>query len=341
MKILVTGGAGYIGRALIPKLLKSGYDVSVLDRFFLNYDDVEKEYSDSGVKVIKSDTRFFDPNVLKGIDAIADLAALSNDPSGDLDQIRTWDINYLGRVRVARLAKKLGVKKYVLTSSCSVYGFLEETADENTPVNPLTTYAEANVAVEKDNLLLKDNKFTPTALRLSTAFGYSKKMRLDIAINAMTFNAFQTGKIKLMRDGNQFRPFVHVNDISDAIIRTFESESDLVSGQTYNIGADELNVKLRDLADTVKRNTGIQSEIEWYGDPDVRSYKVSFAKSLKELNFKARISIEDGVKEILDKLKSGELKDCLQMHTVNYYKSILDAKSVMDKHRFDMNGIII
>jgi nucleoside-diphosphate-sugar epimerase len=144
-----------------------------------------------------------------------------------------------------------------------------------------------------------------------------------------------------MRDGNQFRPFVHVNDISEAIIRTMESDKDLVSGKTYNIGADELNVKLRDLAEIVKKNVGIQSEIEWYGDPDVRSYKVSFAKSLKELNFKAKTSIEDGVREILEKLKSGELKDCLQMHTVNYYKSILDAKGIMDRHGLDLNGITI
>ncbi len=341
MKVLVTGGAGYIGRVLVPKLLERGYDVTVLDRLFLNYDDVEKEYSDLGVKLIKNDTRFFDPNLLKGIDAVADLAALSNDPVGDLDQLRTWDINYIGRVRVARLAKKIGIEKYVLTSSCSVYGFLEDIADENTPTNPLTTYAEANVSVERDNLFLKDEKFTPTALRLSTAFGYSKKMRLDIAINAMTYYAFHTGKVRLMRDGNQFRPFVHVNDISEAIIRTMESDKDLVSGKTYNIGADELNVKLRDLAEIVKKNVGIQSEIEWYGDPDVRSYKVSFAKSLKELNFKAKTSIEEGVREILEKLKSGELKDCLQMHTVDYYKSILDAKGKMDRHGLDLNGITI
>lgn len=341
MKVLVTGGAGYIGRVLVPKLLERGYDVTVLDRLFLNYDDVEKEYSDLGVKLIKQDTRFFDPNVLRGIDGVADLAALSNDPVGDLDQLRTWDINYLGRVRVARLAKKIGIEKYVLTSSCSVYGFLENIADENTPANPLTTYAEANVAVERDNLFLKDEKFTPTALRLSTAFGYSKKMRLDIAVNAMTYYAFNTGKVRLMRDGNQFRPFVHVNDISEAIIRAIESDRDLVSGKTYNIGADELNVKLMDLAETVRKNVGIRSEIEWYGDPDVRSYKVSFAKSLKELNFKAKTSIEDGVREILEKLKSGELKDCLQMHTVNYYKSILDAKGMMDRHGLDLNGIII
>ena len=341
MKVMVTGGAGYIGRVLVPKLLERGYDVTVLDRLFLNYDDVEKEYSDLGVKLIKNDTRFFDPNLLKGIDAVADLAALSNDPVGDLDQLRTWDINYIGRVSVARLAKKIGIEKYVLTSSCSVYGFLEDIADENTPTNPLTTYAEANVSVERDNLFLKDEKFTPTALRLSTAFGYSKKMRLDIAINAMTYYAFHTGKVRLMRDGNQFRPFVHVNDISEAIIRTMESDKDLVSGKTYNIGADELNVKLRDLAEIVKKNVGIQSEIEWYGDPDVRSYKVSFAKSLKELNFKAKTSIEEGVREILEKLKSGKLKDCLQMHTVDYYKSILDAKGKMDRHGLDLNGITI
>lgn len=331
MRILVTGGTGYIGRILVPLLKNKGYDVVVLDRMFLNYDNVEEIYDDLGVKVIKQDTRFFDPSILRNIDGIADLAALSNDPSGDLDPLMTWDINYLGRVRVARMAKKVGVKKYVLTSSCSVYGFLEGIATEKTPTNPLTTYAEANIAVENDNLLLKDKDFSPTALRLSTAFGYSEKMRLDIAINAMTFYAYKNGTVRLMRDGTQFRPFVHIKDISEAIIKVLESDDDLVSGKVFNIGADELNVQLKDLAESVKKNVGLKNEIEWYGDPDVRSYRVSFKKSLDELKFKAKISVEEGIKEILGKLKSEELKDEPQMHTMNYYKTILEAKKLVDE----------
>ena len=195
MKVFVTGGTGYIGRVLVPMLIENGYGVTVLDRMFLNYDDVESKYNDIGCKVIKDDIRYFDPNFLKGQDAVVDLAALSNDPIGDLDPLKTWDINYIGRSRVGRLAKKVGVGRYIVSSSCSVYGFREDIADETSSVNPLTAYAQANVAIENDNLPLGDNSFATTALRLATAFGYSERMRFDIAINAMTLNVIKTGKL--------------------------------------------------------------------------------------------------------------------------------------------------
>ncbi|MEM0136424.1 MAG: SDR family oxidoreductase, partial [Thermoplasmatales archaeon] len=331
----------YIGRVLVPMLVENGYDVSVIDRKFLNYDDVESEYKELGCNFINGDIRYFDPNLLRGHDAVIDLAALSNDPSGDLDPLKTWDINYLGRVRVARLAKKLGTSKYIVSSSCSVYGFLDSIANENTPPNPLTTYAQANVAVERDNLYIADKTFTPTALRLATAFGYSKRMRFDIAINAMTMYAYRDRKVRLMRDGTQYRPFVHIKDISAAMIRVIESEPEKVSGKTFNIGADKLNVRLSDLAETVKRVVGLESEIEWYGDPDVRSYRASFRKAKDELGFEATISIEDGVKEILAKLKSGELTDRPEMHTVTQYKTLLSSRDILNERELNIQHLIL
>lgn len=341
MRVFVTGGTGYIGRVLVPMLVEKGYNVSVIDRKFLNYDDVESEYKDLGCNFINGDIRYFEPNLLRSHDAVVDLAALSNDPSGDLDPMKTWDINYLGRVRVARLAKKLGVAKYVVSSSCSVYGFLDSIANEDTPPNPLTTYAQANVAVEHDNLYIADKTFTPTALRLATAFGYSKRMRLDIAINAMTVYAYRDRKVRLMRDGTQYRPFVHIKDISAAIIRVLESDPEKVSGKTYNIGADSLNVRLNDLAETVRRIVGLESEIEWYGDPDARSYRASFKKAKDELGFEAAISIEDGIREILAKLKSGELIDRPEMHTVNQYKTLLYSRDLLNERELNIQHLIL
>ncbi len=331
MKVLVTGGTGYIGRVLVPDLVSDGYTVTVMDRCFLNYDNVEKEYDELGVKLLKDDIRFFDPNIMRGFDAVVDLAALSNDPSGDLDPLKTWDINYIGRVRVARLAKKVGATRYIVTSSCSVYGFREDTANEKSGVNPLTEYARANVQIEKDNLFLNDGKFSVTALRLATAFGYSKRMRLDLAINAMAYNASTTGKVKLMRDGSQYRPFVHVKDISRSIRTTLGSDSDRVSGETFNIGSNSLNVKLRDLAESIRNLASVQAEIEWYGDPDVRSYKVDFSKAKNVLGFEAETSIEDGVKEIIGEVREERLADLPQMHTVNYYKYLMDSRSVIER----------
>lgn len=341
MKVFVTGGTGYIGRVLVPMLAEAGHDVTVLDRMFLNSDDVVSEYEALGCKVIKDDTRYFEPNFLKGHEAVVDLAALSNDPSGDLDPLKTWDINYLGRVRVARLAKKIGVRRYIVASSCSVYGFRDDIADEKSMPNPLTTYAQANIAVEKDNLPLGDKEFAATALRFATAFGYSRRMRFDIAINAMTLYAQKDKVIKLMRDGEQYRPFVHIFDISRSIINVLNQEHQKVNGETFNIGSDSLNVKLRDLAEIVRRSSGIDSEIQWYGDKDTRSYRVSFKKAREVLNFDTQMTIEAGVEEIMDKLNSGELKDTPETHTMELYKSLLFSESVVSNHGINKIGKIL
>ncbi len=341
MRILVTGGAGYIGRVLVPMLVEEGNDVVVLDRLFLNDDDVIKEYSSLGVDIIRDDVRYFDPSVLKDKNAVVDLAALSNDPSGDLDIIKTWDINYLGRMRVARLAKKIGIQRYIVASSCSVYGFREEVADESTPVNPLTAYAEANVAVESDNLHLNDRNFTATALRFATAFGYSKRMRFDIAINGMTLDTFKYRKIRLMRDGSQYRPFVHVKDISKSIIATLSANMDDVGGEVFNVGSDEQNVQLKALAGTVQKVVNNDSQIEWYGDPDRRSYRVSFSKINDRLKFKTEFAIDYGVREIFEALENGTLNDTPQTRTVQFYKNLLDAESLIKKYGYGFHGRIL
>jgi nucleoside-diphosphate-sugar epimerase len=341
MKIFVTGGAGYIGRVLVPKLVERGYQVTVLDRNFLNPTEIENPFPHLDVKFIKDDIRYFDPNILRGNEAIVDLAALSNDPSGELDPIRTWDINFVGRSRVCRLAKKLGIGRYIVSSSTSVYGFREEVSDESTPPNPLTTYAEANVAIEKDILFLKDKNFAPTALRFATAFGYSPRMRLDIAINAMTFNAVKFKRVRLMKDGQQYRPFVHVIDISNAVDTVLSADQGKVSGEVFNVGSENLNVKLIDLAHIVTRVTGIGDSIEWYGDPDKRSYRGSFEKIRTKLGYKTTMDIEKGVREIKEKIDDGTLEDRPEYHTVEYYKKLLEAKQIMDKYGYSMNTRVL
>src|SRR5579875_3210360 len=245
MKVFVTGGTGYIGRVLVPELLRKGYDVTVMDRGFLDYSDPAYEYD--SVHIIRDDIRTCDPDLLRGFDAVIDLAALSNDPAGNLNRMATWDINYLGRVRIARLAKKLGAKRYVVASSCSVYGFRDDTCTEETPVNPLTVYAEANVAVERDNVALNDSAFRSTALRFATVFGYSGRFRLDLVINAMAFYGFRNHVIRMMRDGKQYRPFIHVKDASRALISAIESDNDEIGGRFINVGSNSQNVQIIDV----------------------------------------------------------------------------------------------
>jgi len=324
VKVLVTGGAGYIGSVLSKTLLEKGYDVTILDRFFFGADPIN-DIADK-ISVVKDDIRWFDPTILKGNDAVIDLASLSNDPSGELDPQKTVEINHKGRVRVATLAKKHGVARYVLASTCSVYGFQEGILTEESSLNPLTTYAKANLEAEKETLPLGDKSFTVTALRQATVYGFSKRMRFDLAINGMVLGFFKNGKIPIMRDGKQWRPFVHVKDTSKAFARVLESDEQLVNGQIFNVGSNEQNVQIFDLAKNVAESIQLPFNYEWYGSPDTRSYRVSFDKIKETLNYQPSCTPKDGAKEVFDALKEGRLDgDDPRTITVKWYKHLLET----------------
>lgn len=323
MKVLVTGGGGYIGSTLVRLLLNEGYDVVVLDRLFFGKDPL-KDVEDQ-IKIVRDDVRWFDPKIFRDIDAVFDLAALSNDPLGELDPNKTLEINYKGRVRVANLAKKKGVSKYVLASSCSVYGFQDTLLDENSKVNPLTTYAKANYLAERDILPLADKNFTATALRQATVYGFSYRMRFDLAINAMVRALYLNGKLKVMRDGTQWRPFIHVKDTSRAFITVLEAEPELVNSQIFNVGSDEQNIQIFPLAKTIAEACGQEFLYEWYGDPDRRSYRVSFRKIKETLNFKPKYTISDGAKEVWKALEEGALDpNDPKTITLKWYKHLIE-----------------
>lgn len=328
MKVLVTGGSGYIGSVLSKILLEKGHEVTVLDRFFFGTDPI-KDIADR-IKVVKDDIRWFDPAILRGVDAVIDLASLSNDPSGELDPKKTLEINHKGRVRVATLAKKHEVTRYVLASTCSVYGFQEGILTEKSTPNPLTTYAKANVEAEKEILPLGDRSFAVTALRQATVYGLSKRMRFDLAINGMVLGFFKNGRIPIMRDGKQWRPFVHVKDTSNAFIKVVESEAEVVNGQTFNVGNNEQNVQIFDLAESVAESIKLPFNYEWYGSTDTRSYRVSFDKIKETLNFRPSRTPSDGAREVFDALKEGKLNgDDPKTITVKWYKHLLDAHALI------------
>jgi nucleoside-diphosphate-sugar epimerase len=338
MKVLVTGGAGYIGSILCRMLIEKGFDVICLDRFFFGFDSIE-EIKDR-IKIVKEDIRWFNPNILKGIDAVIDMASLSNDPSGELDPQKTLEINYEGRVRVARLSKKYGIKKYVLASSCSVYGFQEGILTEESALNPLTTYAKANVLAEKEILPLADKLFTTTVLRLATVYGYSYRMRFDLAINGMVLGFYKNGKIPIMRDGKQWRPFVHVKDASNAFIRVLEAEPELVNGQIFNVGSDEQNFQIFELAKLIAESINMPFNYEWYGSPDNRSYKVSFKKIKETLNFKPQYTPKEGAKEVFEALKDGKLNpNDPRTITVKWYKNLLEMQKFIKS--IEINGKLL
>lgn len=325
MKVLVTGGAGYIGSTLVRELLDKGYGVVVLDRLFFGIDPL-KDVEDM-INLVRDDVRWFDPRLLNGVDAVLDLAALSNDPSGELDSRKTLEINHLGRVRVATLSKKKGVKSYVLASSCSVYGFQEGVLHEGSKTNPLTTYAKANLMAERDVLGLSGEGFTVTVLRLATNYGFSYRMRFDLAINGMVRALFKEGKVMVMKDGTQWRPFVHVKDSSRAFISIIESERELVNCKVFNVGSDDQNVQIFPLAKKVAEACGKEFKYEWYGSPDRRSYFISFRRIVEELGFKTEHTIEEGSKEVWKALEEGILDpDDPKTITVSWYKKLISAK---------------
>ncbi len=319
-RILVTGAGGYIGATLVPMLLERGYGVRAVDRFFFGADLLP---SDSALEVIREDTRRLRAEHFAGIDHVIDLAAVSNDPSGKFFQEATWEINHRARARTARLAKQAGVKRYILPSSCSIYGFHPEDIilNEKSPTNPLTTYAKANLEAEREILPLADDKFCSIVIRQATVFGYSPRMRFDLAINGMTYGAWKTGVLPLMRDGSQWRPFVHVKDTSAAMCLLLEADRSAVSGQRFNVGAEENNYQLGPLAEIIVKTLPKPAKIEWYGDPDHRSYRVSFDK-LKSLGFKCKYSARDGAMEVYQALESGKIEQSSRTITLEWYKEL-------------------
>ena len=322
MKVLVTGGGGYIGSVLVPMLLEKGYSVRVIDRFHFGKNRLPEP--GENLEIIEGDIRWIGKEIFKDIDAVIDLAALSNDPSGELDPIRTWSINHLGRVRIATLAKAMGVKRYLLPSSCSVYGFQDEVVNEESSLNPLTTYAKANLQAEYDVLALSDNNFVVTVIRQATVYGLSPRMRFDLAINGMVRGFFVNGKIPILRDGTQWRPFVHVRDTSKAQIMILESDPEIVNGQIFNVGSNEQNYQIFDLAKRVANAIGIPFEYEWYGEPDHRSYRVDFTKIKEVLGFKPDYNAEKGAVEVWNALKEGKVSpDDPTTITVKWYQKLI------------------
>ena len=338
MNVLVTGGAGYIGSVMSRILLEKGYNVTCLDRLFFGTDSL-KDIADE-ITVVKDDIRFFDPKLLKGVDAVFDLAALSNDPSGELEPQKTLEINYQGRVRVANLAKKYGVKKYVFASTCSVYGFQDGIITEDSGLNPLTTYAKASMMAEREILPLVDNSFSATVLRQATVYGFSHRMRFDLAINGMVLGFYRNGKIPIMRDGKQWRPFVNVNDTSNAFIKVLEAEPELVTGQVFNVGSDEQNVQIFDLAKLVAESIDIPFNYEWYGSTDTRSYRVSFSKIKEILHFNPQYTIGKGAKNVFDAIKDKRLNpDDPRTITVKWYNQLLEMQQFIKDT--ELNGVIL
>ena len=325
--VLVTGAGGYIGTTLTPMLLDAGHAVRAVDRFFFGRDLLPPR---DGLEILVEDTRRLTPRHFEGVDGVIDLAAISNDPSGELFQEATWAINRDARIRCARLAKAAGVERYILPSSCSVYGAQDAAAvvDEGARTNPLTTYAKANEMAEQGVLALADARFCVVALRQATVYGLSPRMRFDLAINGMTHGAWKTGKLPLMRDGSQWRPMLHVQDAARALMFVLGAEAKRVTGRIFNVGSAANNYQIGPLGALVREAVPRDVDIEWYGDPDRRSYRVGFAR-IEALGFRARLSATDGVAEICAALAAGKVERTPRTITLDWYKHLVDMERLV------------
>ncbi|ASY24336.1 extended SDR family protein [Candidatus Nanopelagicus abundans] len=324
-RVVVTGGSGYIGSVLSQLLVESGYRVRILDRFFFGDTIPDNEY----IEKIKVDSRTFSSELLEDTYAVLDLAAISNDPAGELDRIKTIDINYRARRRLQELASESKVERYILASSCSVYGFQDGILEETSPVNPLTTYAEANIYAEESaiNLLNRGTDMGITIFRQATMYGLSPRMRFDLAINGMTLGLWEGGNIPILRDGNQWRPMIHIRDTSKAFIAALVADKDLVQGQLFNVGSNEQNYQIIQSAKLVAQGLNKPFNFEWYGEPDHRSYQVNFDKIRKVLDFAPDWTADRGAAEIAVALERGIVKADQVTKTVAWYSTLLEWES--------------
>ncbi len=298
MRVLVTGHNGYIGCSLVPLLQQAGHEVVGLDNYLYETCTFGQDVSD--VPAMRKDVRDVQPADLEGFDAIIHLAAISNDPVGDLNPDATYDINHRAATRLARLAKDVGVTRFLFSSSCSLYGASgNDFLDEHAQFNPVTPYGESKLLVERDLDALADDDFSPTSLRNATAYGLSARLRGDLVVNNLTAYAYCTGKVLMKSDGMPWRPLVHIEDISRAFVAILHADRALIHNEAFNVGRDEDVVQIRTIAEQVSEITGAPVSFAEGAGPDTRNYRVDFTKIATLVPaFTPHWTIPQGIKEI-------------------------------------------
>jgi len=301
MKVLVTGHHGYIGSVMTRVLANAGYEVVGLDTFF--YRGCDFGTDGSSVSELQLDVRDVDARHLEGIDAVVHLAALSNDPLGDLHSDWTYDINLKGTLSLARAAKGAGVGRFVFASSCSMYGASssDELLTEDAQLRPLTPYAESKARAEEGLHGLADQSFSPVYMRNATAYGVSPRLRLDVVLNNLAAWAHTTGTIRLLSDGGSWRPLVHVEDISRATAAILAAPGQVVHDRAFNVGSDDQNVRIRDLAAELKELLDCDVELSDEATADPRSYRVDFTRITTSLpEFACRWNVRSGASQLVE-----------------------------------------
>jgi nucleoside-diphosphate-sugar epimerase len=334
MHILVTGHKGYIGTVMIPMLLAEGHDVVGFDSDL--YEECTFGDGIQDVPEKRKDIRDIEASDLAGFDAVVHLAGLSNDPLGDLNPTLTYEINHLASVRMAQLAKEVGVTRFIFSSSCSTYGLAgENLVKEDAAFNPVTPYGISKVLVEQEIMKLAEPNFSPIFLRNATAYGVSPRLRFDLVLNNLVAWAFTTGWVYMKSDGTPWRPIVHIEDISRAFIAILNAPREVVHNQAFNVGVTEENYQIKELAKIVKE-TIPKCHIEFAKDagPDKRCYRVDFSKLQQTLpEFKPKWNARQGIEQLYTAYKKIGLT--LEGFEGPKYKRIAHIKKLLSNDRLD------
>jgi nucleoside-diphosphate-sugar epimerase len=309
-RVLVIGGAGYIGSALLRRLLEAGYRVRLLDLFVYGEEPVRDLLGHPRLETHRADFRQVDrvAEAMRDMDAVIHLGAIVGDPACALDEGLTIDVNLLATRMIAEVAKGYGVNRFIFASTCSVYGACDEVLDERSAVNPLSLYARSKIASERVLMAMAGDRFCPVILRFGTIFGLSGRTRFDLVVNLLTAKAVADGEITVT-GGDQWRPFVHVEDAALAAFKALEAPLGLVDRQIFNVGSDGQNYTLQQVGELIQRVVPGSRVVELGSNSDRRNYRVSFHKIRKLLSFEPEWSLERGVTQVKDAFGSGKVHD--------------------------------
>jgi len=305
--VLVVGGAGYIGSMVTAKLLERGYRVRLLDNLLYGKRSIEALLSNPQLEFIQGDSRNIQ-DVVRAMGDVSDvihLAAIVGDPACAEDDANALQINYAATRMILEIAKGHGIQRFLFASSCSVYGSSDNLMDEKSETEPISLYAETKLNSERVLLDEKSRSFHPTILRFATVFGLAPRPRFDLVVNLLTAKAMQEGLITIY-NGDQWRPFIHVNDVASAVVDTLGAPLEAVTGETFNVGEDRLNFTLAQIAEKIRTHVP-HTRIEYVENSDRRNYRVSFRKIKDCLGFAARYSVDDGILEIKHAFERGEI----------------------------------